>query len=189
MYKITDDAFNQALKSYPDCCIDYCIMKSEQPYKDFLSHREAVFFAISQFECQLTVEKNKATAVEIDPAEFLSVPTKPWKENRHGTVLYDNEVTNAKLSYWYAFLEPPHGTDPVRDETGRVIRKEYGIEDFHIVNHALFPNGADALTVYEWSTDWSDYFDDGHEWWGAACWSIYDHSLDRYVVVLASATD
>ena len=50
-------------------------------------------------------------------------------------------------------------------------------------------NGTDKLDIYEWTTDWSDYFDDGHEWYGACCWSIYDKSMDRYVVMLVSATD
>jgi hypothetical protein len=44
-------------------------------------------------------------------------------------------------------------------------------------------------TIYEWTTDWSDYYDDGHEWYGACCWSIYDGSVNRYVVLLVSATD
>ena len=37
--------------------------------------------------------------------------------------------------------------------------------------------------------DWSDLFDAGHEWYGACCWSIYDKSMNRYVVMLVSATD
>ena len=62
-------------------------------------------------------------------------------------------------------------------------------EDFKKVNEVLFPNGTDKLDIYEWTTDWSEFFDDGHEWYGASCWSIYDHSMDRYVVMLVSATD
>ena len=60
-----------------------------------------------------------------------------------------------------------------------------------VIDHYLFKsgNGTDALDIYEWSTDWSDYFDDGHEWYGACCWSVYDKSMDRFVVMLVSATD
>lgn len=57
------------------------------------------------------------------------------------------------------------------------------------MNAALFPNGTDQLEVYEWTTDWSDYFDEGHEWWGTLCLTVYDKSLDRFVVIMASATD
>ena len=62
-------------------------------------------------------------------------------------------------------------------------------EDFKKVNEVLFPNGTDALEIYEWTTDWSDFFDAGHEWYGACCWSIYDKTLNRYAVMLVSATD
>ena len=51
------------------------------------------------------------------------------------------------------------------------------------------PNGFDKLEIFEWSTDWSSYFDDGLEWWGARCVSIYDKECDRFVVIAASATD
>ena len=61
--------------------------------------------------------------------------------------------------------------------------------DFDRVNAALFPNGTNELEVYEWTTDWSDYFDEGHEWWGALCFTVYDKTLDRFAVIMASATD
>ncbi|MBP5293222.1 MAG: hypothetical protein J6023_03735 [Clostridia bacterium] len=57
------------------------------------------------------------------------------------------------------------------------------------MNRALFPKGTSGLEVYEWTTDWSDYFDDGHEWWGAVCYTVYDKLLERFVVIMASATD
>ena len=81
-----------------------------------------------------------------------------------------------QIPYWYAFLEPPQWSD-------------YTPDDFRRVNGALFPEGVDALEVFEWTTDWSNHFDAGHEWWGAACWSVYDKHLDRFVVLFASATD
>lgn len=78
--------------------------------------------------------------------------------------------------YWYAFLETPHTSG-------------YGPEDFQKINNALFPEGTDELEVYEWTTDWSNYFDDGREWWETACWSVYDRKMNRYVVIMASTTD
>ena len=90
--------------------------------------------------------------------------------------LFTKEKKSGKLTYRKAFLEPPYGADC----TDR---------DFDRVNAALFPNGTDGLEIYEWTTDWSDYFDDGGEWWGTLCVTVYDPSLDRFVVILASATD
>ena len=122
------------------------------------------------------------------PEKLLALPGKPWKRNCYGTVLYDDVYEDGKIPYWYAFLEPPYGTGAVI-VNGKVIRNKYGTEDFKRVNHVLFPNGTASLTAYEWTTDWSDFFDDGHEWWGAACWSVYDSKLDRFAVILASETD
>ncbi len=90
--------------------------------------------------------------------------------------VFSSNDPNGKLNYRKAFLYPPH-------------RNGYTGKDFARVNAALFPNGTDGLEVYEWTTDWSDYFDEGHEWWGALCLTAYDRTLERFVVILASATD
>ena len=49
--------------------------------------------------------------------------------------------------------------------------------------------GKDSLEIYDWNVEWSNYFDDGLEWWGAGAISIYDKLLDRYVIIFASSTD
>ncbi len=90
--------------------------------------------------------------------------------------LFSSRYRDGKLNYRKAFLYPPH-------------QNSYTGKDFVRVNAALFPNGTDGLEVYEWSTDWSDYFDEGHEWWGTLCLTVYDKHLDRFAVIMASATD
>ena len=45
-------------------------------------------------------------------------------------------------------------------------------------------NGRPFITV-----DGAEYFDEGHEWWGALCLTVYDETLDRFAVIMASATD
>ena len=85
-------------------------------------------------------------------------------------------MSGTTVPYWYAVMEPVHG-------------RRNKPEDFRKVNEVLFPNGTDELDIYEWTTDWSDLFDAGHEWYGACCWSVYDKALSRYVVMLVSATD
>ena len=89
---------------------------------------------------------------------------------------FSSDYEDGVLNYRRAFLYPPH-------------ENRYTGVDFVRVNAALFPNGTDVLEACRWTTDWSDYFDDGHEWWGTLCLSVYDKSLDRYVVIRASATD
>lgn len=109
-----------------------------------------------------SIDMGKAKAERTDPASFLRDSSGKPREHR--------------IPYLYALLETPH-------------RSGYGNNDFVKINNALFPNGTDSLEVYEWTTDWSNYFDAGHEWWGAACWSVYDRSLNRYAVIMVSATD
>ena len=192
MYELKEDAFYQTIAKYGACCVDYYLLGDEDPYQGELSHKNAVLFAMNissaRFEESWDVDIDKAKARIIDAKDLLAFPDKPWKHERHGVVLYDNVYENGKIPYWYAFLEPPFGTAAVIKD-GKVLRNKYGKEDFDIVNRALFPEGTEQLIVCEWTTDWSDYFDDGHEWWGAACWSIYDPKMDRYVVIMVSATD
>lgn len=90
--------------------------------------------------------------------------------------MFSSEYKSGRLNYRKAFLYPPH-------------KNNYTGKDFARINAALFPNGTDGLEVYEWSTDWSDYFDDGHEWWGTLCLTVYDKTLERFIVIMASATD
>ena len=102
------------------------------------------------------------------------------RTDRAGQRFYDcrlpDPLKGEQIPYWYAFWETPHPSG-------------YGPDDFRRVNSILFPAGTDELEVYEWTTDWSNYFDDGHEWWGTACWSIYDGRMHRYIVIMASTTD
>ena len=121
----------------------------------------------------------KAQARQIDPDALLHVP-QILRANHVGQRFYGCELPDPlkgeQIPYWYAFWETPHPSG-------------YGPDDFRRVNAALFQEGTDGLEVYEWNTDWSGYFDDGHEWWGAACWSVYDKRMGRYVVIMASTTD
>ncbi len=93
---------------------------------------------------------------------------------------YEKESKNIghgyKRPYWNLFLVPPHKTN-------------YKIEDFIKINNILFPKGKNNLEIYDWNVEWSNYFDDGLEWWSAAAISIYDKSLNRYIIILASSTD
>ncbi len=153
------DAFYQLLDEYPDLVVDYCIVRNEQRYLGYESHRKALKTACGDL-CE-GWNGNPALAV----GRIISPDA-----------LFSSEYQDGKLNYRRAFLYPPH-------------QNGYTGKDFVRVNAALFPNGTDALEVCEWTTDWSEYFDDGREWWGTLCLTVYDKSLDRFVVIMASATD
>lgn len=202
MHELTCDPFYELIDGeYSRCIIEYCLVKSDFPYRGMRSHREALLFAMLKIierylaDTRAAEEKwanevdddffpwsldfGKAQAHPIGAEEFLFVPTVVRKV-KGGSVIYDRADPDVdageRIPYWYAFLEPPQWFDCTPD-------------DFRRVNDALFPEGTGELEVLEWATDWSNYFDAGHEWWGAACWSVYDRRLDRLAVLFASATD
>jgi hypothetical protein len=210
MHEIKKDVFYDLVKKYDSDSenhyvgeVRYYLLSDDRPYEGMKSHREALRFVFDHLlekstehdeeagKAQggktaselypLSFDIGKARAVALDPREFLYCP-KIVKTDYYGNVRYDADWTpnddnfGTTVPYWYALLEPIYG-------------KKNTPKDFKIVNEVLFPNGTDNMEIYEWTTDWSDIFDDGHEWWGASCWSVYDSRRNRFVVLLASATD
>lgn len=201
MREINNDPFYKWIGNYKNCIIDYCLMEDDTPYQGMRSHKDAVLFAMlkvierdidTQVKTEIGYRREvraepfpwyldigKAQARQIDPAAFFRVPEILGKD-RVGRWAYASALPDPlkgeQIPYWYAFWETPHTSG-------------YGPDEFRKVNAVLFPAGTDALEIYEWTTDWCDYFDDGHEWWGAACWSVYDRRLNRFVVIMASTTD
>ena len=165
--ELTDDVFYKEYKKYDECVLDYCIIKIYSKYNQEKSHKEAVIFAMEkwkkllkyEYDLEIYYNTDKMKANKIEVKDFFEIASKDYNKN-----------------YLSLFLNPPHGT-------------HYTIDDFTCLNNILFPNGYDNLEIYNWSTDWSNYFDEGLEWWGAKCVSIYDKRLDRFVVIGASATD
>ena len=210
MQVINNDYFYDFIKQYdtdPEHHlvgeVDYYLLSDEEPYAGLDSHREALRVVFERLgeRCVEDKEKaremwgdevadklhpwvydlNKAQPSPLDPQELFYCPD-IIDTDYYGNAQYDadwepnDENFGTTVPYWYAILEPVQG-------------RRNKPEDFKKVNELLFPNGTEALDIYEWTTDWSDYFDAGHEWYGACCWSIFDKSMNRYVVMLVSATD
>ncbi len=210
MYEIKIDAFYDFIKQYDSDIefhlvgeVSYHLLTDDKPYAGLRSHREALIVVFDRFAENMTEDRegdeerygddtadqlfppvcdiDKARATPLDPNEFFYCPN-IVKIDYNGNAFYDAEWRpgddniGTSVPYWYALMEPVHG-------------RRNKPEDFRKVNEVLFPNGTDALDIYEWTTDWSDFFDAGHEWYGACCWSVYDKSMNRYVIMLVSATD
>ena len=210
MHEIVNDVFYNLAKQYDPNSeehlvgeVDYHLLCDDQSYEGLQSHRDALRFVFDElvkksiedqetariswgdtFADQLSplvYDLDQAQASPLDSQVFFYCPN-IVKTDYYGNVWYDAEWQpnddncGTTVPYWYALMEPVHG-------------RNNKPEDFKKVNEVLFPNGTDQLDIYEWTTDWSDYFDAGHEWYGACCWSVYDRSLNRYVVMLVSATD
>ena len=163
---ITDESFDGLIAGYPDLAVDYCLVENERNAAGENAHRTALIRACRE----LFTDSDDGEAIwDYDAAEAEAKPITPAE-------LFAPGDEGGKLGYRRAFLSPPYGS-------------VYTDADFDKVNAALFPNGTDGLEIYEWTTDWSEYFDDGREWWGTLCLTVYDETLDRFAVIMASATD
>ena len=210
MKRIDNDTFYDYIKQYDTDSeyhlvgeVDYHLLSDDKAYEGMESHREALRVVFEWLVKQSIEDKerarimfdddladklrplvydiDKAKPSPLDPQVFFYCPN-IVKTDYYGSVFYDaewrpdDENCGTTVPYWYALMEPVHG-------------RRNKPEDFKEVNKVLFPNGTDTLDIYEWTTDWSDFFDDGHEWYGACCWSVYDKTMNRYAVMLVSATD
>ena len=180
---IEDDPFYDLIAGYPDCAVDYVLVKAGKDEKGFDAHRTALLWACiglfgeEEDENSWKYDIAKAVPKQISAEELFFLPEGLHMGTENRPVTGQKLVTDGgKRPYWQAFLAPPYGGP-------------YTAEDFRKVNAALFPNGTDKLDVCEWTTGWSDYFDDGREWWGTLCVTVYDPDLDRFAVLMASATD
>lgn len=159
-----DDPFLELIRLYPDAVPEYCLVSGSEGGRE--AHRKALEVACRSL--MAGDEETDGWNYDLSKAEIIA--------KLSVRKLLTAEEIPGRLTYRRAFLKPPYGCN-------------YTEADFDKVNATLFPSGTDSLEIFEWSTDWSDYFDDGHEWWGALCLSIYDRRLKRFVIILASATD
>ena len=163
MSELKDDVFYKEYKKYNDCVLDYIILKNNSEYNNN-SHKNALVSGLNILKKRLRSESGFNLVFNINKMKSKKINSLNFIESTD---------TN---SYYYMFLNPPHLTN-------------YNKDDFIKINKILFPNGFNNLEIYKWSTDWSNYFLEGLEWWGTLCVSIYDRTLDRFVIILASATD
>ncbi|MEO0989266.1 MAG: hypothetical protein AAFY20_27600, partial [Cyanobacteria bacterium J06639_14] len=53
----------------------------------------------------------------------------------------------------------------------------------------LFSGFSEPHTIYQWNSDWSNYFDHGKEWWGTFFWTVHLPQSQVVVGMGASTTD
>lgn len=181
---------------YGECLLDIVVLQMDGPYEGEPTHKRAVLEAFAllngreriannwtQYGFQVTVEPEKMEARPITWEELTWMPEnyprtqKQAQQQRRERVQQGiQHVTRWEVtSLGYAFLDPPYGLDA------------WG-EDFDRLCQVLFPDH-DGLEILSWNNTWSNYFNDGNEWWGTACWSAYDRMNNTFVVIGASLTD
>jgi hypothetical protein len=85
--------------------------------------------------------------------------------------------------YKTAFFHPPYGLFGLKDSPAEQAQL------FASINRYVLGPEPERAEFFSWSTDWSNYFQAGHEWWGAFYWTIRPADSQRMVVVAASSTD
>lgn len=176
-------AYEVLNKAYSQCLLDYVILQSEEAYIGEASHKKAVLEAFeilskraragNHFNYKLSISPEAMSAIPCPVSQFLALPYDPYYKTRPRECRsYEIPLL---LPYLAAFLEPPYGVP-------------YTIKDFIKLNHVLFPF-PDSLEVYAWNNEFSNYFDDGKEWWGTGCWSAYDPITSLFTVIGASLSD
>ncbi|MBQ4428712.1 MAG: hypothetical protein II871_02950 [Clostridia bacterium] len=162
----SDEAFFELLEDYPDIGCDYRIIAPADllaeerrafPYRGAPSHRLALSCAAELF-CEDSLRELSRASCKKLKSKALFAPA--------GSDEWPN--------YRSAFFRHPN-------------ENAYTDSDFERVNAVLFPGGAEGLEVYRWTADRAEHFDSESEHRIALCLSIYDDSIDRFVVIISSA--
>lgn len=156
--------------------IDYVIISSKE-YKGLESHKEAVIKSLEilseRYDCTYEINTKKMSSKLSSIDELLELPEDNYYDKRIDK--NHNYTKPEPITYWYAFLEPPHGVP-------------YLTKNFIDFNNILFPN-KEYSEVYRWNDNFSDYFSEGLEWWGTGLWSIYDKTSEIFIIIAVSASD
>lgn len=181
---LEDKIYTTLAQKYDELLLDYVLLSFDEDYCGTESHKKAVIEAISILNTrervgnsllhpQFFVDEEKMRCINYSTEDFFCDNNSSWITSENIRV----RQTPSHMTYWQAFSDPPYGVP-------------YTKEDFHKINHSLFPVPFRSdLEIYSWYDDFSNYFEDGKEWWGTAFWSIYDKWMKRFVIIGASLTD
>jgi hypothetical protein len=179
--------------------VDYCMMWISPAVEEERGRRIAVATMVDQAAMRHAAfvrasggtqrikhrnDVQNATCELIAPEEFVG-PHYDWSTHRlispwaNGMKLGtpDGQMT---FGYADAFSDPPYRIAAPLEKVSAW---------FDAINKGTFGGLDKNLIVHRWSTDWSDYFEPGHEWWGSYCWTIQRTGSPFVVAIGASSTD
>jgi len=171
--------------------LDYVFLKQ----KDAASHRAAVLAGMAEIDRRLEQWAVQKSSADLPIETFFRVRCDETK-------LTGEQVSFAKFwgtddvepqpvgdrawsipnidGYKTAFFHPPYGLRGSSSEKHELFAR---------INRFVLGTEPERAEIYSWSTDWSNYFEAGHEWWGAYYWTIRPADSERMVVVAGSSTD
>ena len=149
---------------------------------------EALRALLERSSFHLTIEPARMSATETTVEAFLgearpgtlTSPRAFLEERERELSLHKAFSADLEPGYLHAFVDPPYGLRLSPEKVQRI---------FDTLNEHLFGGFTDDLEIFRWSTDWSNFFADGLEWWGAYWWTIHDRTRGIVSVLAASATD
>lgn len=174
--------------------LDYVILDPPLGLAPYERHRAAAVAGIAEIDDRLANWARTRASARFPIASFFRLR---WDETKlKGAMVLFQEFwglddvepkplgpnawsTLPVSGYKSAFFNPPHGLSS-RVDTLRLFAQ--------INEHIFGKNLADA-EIFSWSTDWSNYFDAGHEWWGAFYWTVRPAGAHHMVVIAGSTTD
>jgi hypothetical protein len=183
-----DSELAALLADYKHCggIIDYVLLESDTEAPPDHLHRLAAlagmaaidrhpdyrFLRIGRDEAKLTGQRVAfSTFWGTDDVELKPLGGRAWS-----IPTADGLVDGYKTS----FFHPPHGLGGSNEERAVL---------FANINRRILGTAPESAEIFSWSTDWSNYFDAGHEWWGAFFWTVRASGSPRFVAIGASSTD
>lgn len=103
-----------------------------------------------------------------------------WSETSAGTRSKQSAGEFLIDGYAEVFSDTPYGMRADLDQVNAW---------FEAINRELLGGLDGDLVVWSWSTDWSTWFEDGREWWGAYLWTVERQGLPWITAIAASSTD
>ena len=175
--------------------LEFVVLETVQPSFSHAHHRAAALAGMVEIDRRLEEFAVRRSSQEFPVERFFRVH---WDESR----LRGERVNLAEFwgtddvsiksiedrvweipiidGYKTAFFHPPHG---LRGSTSSQT------ELFVRISGYILGTDPERAEVYAWSTNWSNYFEAGHEWWGAFYWTVRAAGSNRITVIAASTTD
>ena len=111
----------------------------------------------------------------------ISFPEFWGSDDIAGKWINDEYVTIPNVDgYKTAFFCTPHGLRSPATKNHLLFAE---------INRFVLGEDPNKAEIFAWSTNWSNYFDSGNEWWGAFFWTIRPAGSLSLQVVTASTTD
>jgi hypothetical protein len=181
--------------------LDFVRLGTDQTDQWELRHQRAAIVAVAE-ACRQRLEdidddvaehwRNEAQRVEqIDPRALRGrriAASEFFGSGYAGGALVQDvdehySVLGESLDFTRGFCVPPYGLHIHEHCSQNDL-----VELFRSVIRKVLSSPDETSEIWAWSTDWSEYFEAGREWWGTACWTL-DVGDGSIVAVLASTTD